>query len=183
MDNELAKNLIREILGGQTGRFAELVEWFKTPIYTLALRMTGSATDAQDLTQEIFIRAWLNLDKYDQRYKFFTWLYTLALNLIRNHLKKTSRQTPVAAAFPEQLLPDKTADADPAQSLAAREERREINNKLLRLPAEQREALLLRFFQDVSFEDMAAIMWVGVSAAKMRVGRGLVALRKMMRDE
>jgi RNA polymerase sigma factor (sigma-70 family) len=80
--------LVQEILLGRRGLFAELVEEFERPVFSLALRMTGSPSDAEDLSQEIFVRAWLNLDKYEPQKKFFTWLYTLALNVIRNHLKK-----------------------------------------------------------------------------------------------
>jgi DNA-directed RNA polymerase specialized sigma24 family protein len=85
------QKLVQEILLGRKDLFAELIGEFERPIFSLALRMTGSSTKAADLSQEIFVRAWLNLDKYDPKKEFFTWLYTLSLNVIRNHLKKKTR--------------------------------------------------------------------------------------------
>ncbi len=64
------------------------IEAYNGPIFNLAYRMTGSREDADDLTQETFIRAYQNLRRYDRSKKFFTWLYTIGINLIRNHLKK-----------------------------------------------------------------------------------------------
>lgn len=180
MENHRALTLVRETLHGQTNRFAELVKGFEGPVYNLALRMTGSPADAADLTQETFLRAWLNLDKYDQERKFFTWLYTLALNLIRNHLRKAARLGPTAGVLPDRPPVEEAVAANPVQALDARRQGRDIQAVLQRLPLEQREALLLRFFQDVSFEDIAVILGVGVSCAKMRVRRGLVAMRGMM---
>lgn len=184
MDDDLAGTLVRDTLLGQTSRFAELVRGFESPVYNLALRMTGSAADAADLTQETFLRAWLNLDKYNQQHKFFTWLYTLALNLIRNHLKKTSRHGLMlsALAFPDQLPAEEAPAANPAAALATKQKGRAIQDLLFHLPVEQREALLLRFFQDMSFAELATILGVSQSAAKMRVRRGLAALREVKKS-
>ncbi|SDB34302.1 RNA polymerase sigma-70 factor, ECF subfamily [Desulfonatronum thiosulfatophilum] len=179
MEDKVAKALVREVLQGQTPCFAELVKGFESPVYNLALRMTGSPADAADLSQETFVRAWLHLDKYDLERKFFTWLYTLSLNLIRNHLAKTGRAVLSGQPHPDRELVEEARNANPAQSLAAKQDGLKVQDMLQRLPLEQREALLLRFFQDVSFKDMAVILGVTTSAAKMRVRRGLETMRRM----
>jgi RNA polymerase sigma-70 factor (ECF subfamily) len=178
MDPDPIPTLVRHILNGRTDLFAELVGQFQTPIYNLALRMTGSAADAADLTQDTFVRAWIHLDKYDPRKKFFTWLYTLSLNLIRNHLRK--RASCLAPAHEPAAV---SLALDPAQALASRQEAGRIQQLLLRLPEDQREALWLRFFSDLSYSEMAAIMGVSPSGAKMRVSRGLRRLRVLVQDE
>ena len=178
MDHENIQKLVREILLGRKDLFARLVLEFQGPVYNLALRMTGSRSEAGDLTQEIFVRAWLNLDKYDPEKKFFTWLYTLSLNLIRNHLKKTP-PGPAGHYLPEQDRAEDSPLADPVKAFNQKLREEDLQRLLLKLPVEQREALLLRFFKDVSYAEMAAILGVSGSCAKMRVRRGLVRLRDL----
>ncbi|PTN37529.1 RNA polymerase subunit sigma-24 [Desulfonatronum sp. SC1] len=178
MDDEQTRECVRGALRGDRQAFGDLVGACQTPVYNLALRMTGSPEDAADLTQEAFVRAWLNLEKYDLRHSFRTWLYTLALNVIRNHLKKAGRAGVIMPLDPERHPADETPGADPVRALAAKQAGLDVLARLRHLPLEQSEALLLRFFQDVSFKDMAEILNVSESAAKMRVRRGLEALRR-----
>lgn len=180
MDETTARGLVREVLAGEDRRYAELVRGFEGPVYNLALRLTGSAADAADLAQETFLRAWLNLDKYDQEHKFFTWLYTLCLNLTRNHLKKAGRVAGFARVGPERAPIDETRAANPGPALAAKRAELEIQEVLGVLSVDHREALLLRYFQDVAYEDMAVILGISPSAAKMRVRRGLEAMRRVL---
>jgi RNA polymerase sigma-70 factor (ECF subfamily) len=84
MDQKIAAEIVARVLKGDRKAYALLVEEYKSPIYNLAYRMTGNLEDADDLTQETFIRAYQYLRRYDPRKKFFTWLYTIALNLIKN---------------------------------------------------------------------------------------------------
>ena len=182
MEPNRISSLVSGILQGRTELFSELVGEFQKPIYNLALRMTGSPDDAADLTQEIFVRAWINLGRYDPQRKFFTWLYTLALNLIRNHLKKSSR--PFShGAHPFYDLSLSSEEIDPAVVLARKEEKGRIELLLLRLPANQREALLLRFFSELPYDEIAAILGISQSGVKMRVSRGLARLRVLLEEE
>ena len=180
MDNNSTRNLVSDILRGRTDRFAELISEFERPVYNLALRMTGLEADAADLTQDIFLRVWLNLDKYDPDRKFFTWLYTLAVNLIRNHLKKKVPRVFDDLSAQEHRQPDASGEGDPSVALAAKQQSLKIQELLLRLPLEQREAIFLRFFGDLPFEEIAAILGVTPGAAKMRVRRGLLRLRNLL---
>ncbi|RPJ10029.1 MAG: sigma-70 family RNA polymerase sigma factor [Desulfobacteraceae bacterium] len=84
--------IVQRVLQGESGAFADLVDAFKGMIFNLAFRMTGSRQDAEDLSQETFIRAYKSLRQFDQRKRFFTWIYTIGLNLIRNHIKKHGRE-------------------------------------------------------------------------------------------
>jgi len=88
MDQKTEAEIIVRILRGDRQAYALLVEEYKVPVYNLAYRMTGNPADADDLTQETFIRAYKYLWLYDTKRKFFTWLYSISLNLIKNHIKK-----------------------------------------------------------------------------------------------
>jgi len=80
--------IIGRVLGGDREAFAVLVDAYKGPVFSLAFRMTGSAQDADDLTQESFLRAFQSLGRFRAGERFFPWLYTVSLNVIRNHLRK-----------------------------------------------------------------------------------------------
>lgn len=170
--------IIDRVLGGDREAFAVLVDTYKGPVFSLAFRMTGSAQDADDLTQESFLRAFQSLGRFRAGERFFPWLYTVSLNVIRNHLRK-------ARALPEQAvrkgMPEATDPRkDPAGETASREKCDRLRLYLLRLPPPVREAMVLRFYEGLSFEDVAAVTGDTISSAKMKVYRGLEKIRAMM---
>jgi len=172
------REIIDRVLGGDREAFAVLVDTYKGPVFGLAFRMTGSAQDADDLTQESFLRAFQSLGRFRAGERFFPWLYTVSLNVIRNHLGKVK-------ALPEEAvgkgMPEATDPSDgPADETAARERRRRLRRYLLRLPLPVREAVVLRFYEGLSFEEVAAVTGDTISCAKMKVYRGLEKIRAMM---
>jgi len=182
MDSKTEPEIIARVLSGDRQAYALLVEAYNGPIFNLAYRMTGSREDADDLTQETFIRAYQNLRRYDRSKKFFTWLYTIGINLIRNHLKKNVRDISYLAA------------ADSALEHHTQEHTREVGETLSddrmirleqvirKLPVDLREAIILKFVQDLTFEEVAAVTGDSVSAVKMRIYRGLDKIKQMMED-
>ena len=180
MDRQEEQDVIARVRRGEREAYALLVDAYKTQIFNLAYRMTGSYQDAEDLAQEIFIRAYKNLRQFQSGKKFFTWLYTIALNLIRNHLKKRGREMShetMDRIISEAGRPD--IDRMERDIIQAQEIRR-LEICLQKLPADLREAVILRFYQELSFEDAAEILKISLSAAKMRVYRGLEKLKGMM---
>jgi RNA polymerase sigma-70 factor (ECF subfamily) len=170
--------IIDRVLGGDREAFAVLVDAYKGPVFGLAFRMTGSVQDADDLTQESFLRAFQFLRRFRAGQRFFPWLYTVSLNVIRNHLRKVK-------ALSDEAVGEGTPEAedprdDPADETAARERRRRLQRYLLRLPLPVREAMVFRFYEGLSFEDVAAVTGDTVSGAKMKVYRGLEKIRAMM---
>jgi RNA polymerase sigma-70 factor (ECF subfamily) len=178
VDQRQAKDIVRRILEGDTNAYALLVDAYKNPIVQLAYRMTGSLADADDLAQDAFIRAFRNLHRYDRERPFFTWLYTVALNGIRNHLKKKQREetrlvdsdwTDIGGGDDTPGMEERMDDARAAQML---------EHALDRLPEEQREALILRYYLGLSLEETSDVMGISLSAAKMRIYRGLERLKQ-----
>ena len=93
MNDEQDRILIQRILSGHPEEYARVVEKYSKPIYNLVIRLIGQNQDTNDLTQEIFIKVFDSLDRFDQDKRFFPWLYTVALNVIRNYKKKTNRES------------------------------------------------------------------------------------------
>jgi RNA polymerase sigma-70 factor (ECF subfamily) len=172
--------IIARVRAGDRDAYAALVDAYKGAIFNLAFRMTGSYHDADDLAQETFIRAYENLRRYDSEKRFFTWLYTISLNLIRNHLKKRGQHQ--SRETTEQNISERgnANDASMEQDMIQAQEFRHLESCLLALPADLREAVVLRFYQDLSFEEISVISDASVSAAKMRVYRGLEQLHLLM---
>jgi RNA polymerase sigma-70 factor (ECF subfamily) len=114
------------------------------------------------------------LEKYDSEKSFFAWLYTISLNLIRNHLKRKK-----IASFLLSNLAIQDSDSNPEFDLIKSQETSEIFNYIQRLPTDMREAIVLRYYQDLKFEEAALICGISLSAFKMRVYRALERLKTM----
>ena len=173
--------IIGRVLAGDREAFALLVDAYKGPVFRLAFRMTGSSRDADDLSQEIFLRAFQHLGRFRQGERFFPWLYTVALNVIRNHLRKGKAvpEGESARGVPEVEDPRD----DPADAVVSRERSRRIRGYLMRLPTAVREILVLRFYEGMSFEDVAALTGDSLGSVKMKAYRGLEKIRGMMEEE
>ena len=179
MDHVLEREIIQRVLRGEQDAYAELVDRYKGPVFKLVYSMTRNYTDADDIAQETFVRAFTSLKRFDDSRPFFPWLYTIALNLTRNHLKKKKR-------FPLSLF-DRTQDENtqkdaenPEDTLIRLEAESLLLDALDELALPVREAVVLRFFQELPFDVIGEILGVSVSAAKMRVYRGLKRLKEIL---
>ena len=181
MDSKTESEIIARVLSGERQTYALLVEEYKGPIFNLAYRMTGSHDDADDLTQETFIRAYQKLYRFDQSKKFFTWLYTIGINLIRNHLKKNvrdvSHQASSGPAIEQQQGNGRVEGDELSDDRMIR-----LEQVIRKLPVDLREAIILKFVQDLTFEEVAKVTGDSVSAVKMRIYRGLEKMKQMMED-
>jgi RNA polymerase sigma-70 factor, ECF subfamily len=182
MNRQEEQDLIARVCRGERAAFAVLVNAYAKPIFNLAFRMTGSRQDADDLAQETFLRAYRKLNRFDPEKKFFTWLYTIALNIIRNHLKSSPERTARKAKMDHP--PANPVDtANPEGLFLAREKEQLLEICLQQLPSDLKEAIVLRFYQDLTFDEIAAITDTTVSAVKMRAYRGLERLRALVSEQ
>ena len=182
MEEKKEIEIIKCVLGGDRDSYALLVDTYKAPIFNLAYRMTGSYEDASDLAQEAFVKAFENLGRFDQKKKFFTWLYTIGLNLVRNHLKK-GKKVALRDFAEDTNFPVRENSSNPEHSLIHQQRVRNLNMCLHKLPDNLKEAVVLRFYQELSFEEIAGISGLSLSAAKMRAYRGLERLRELMEEQ
>jgi RNA polymerase sigma-70 factor (ECF subfamily) len=176
MDQKIEAEIVAKVLKGDRQAYALLVEEYKSPIYNLAYRMTGNSEDSDDLTQETFIKAYQYLWRYNPRKKFFTWLYTIAFNLIKNRFKKNKKEK-----LSEELNASSLTDNNPSPEEKLIEDQ-EISTCLLRLEDELRALLIMKYKQELSFEEIARITGKSLSAVKMRIYRGLEKLKELMKE-
>jgi RNA polymerase sigma-70 factor, ECF subfamily len=185
MDQKTEAEIVIRVLKGDRQAYALLVEEYKNPIYNLAYRMTNNRQDAEDLAQETFLRSFREISRFDTNRSFYTWLYTISLNLIRNRLKKIGRKTDFRAmetssdinAFDaKRAITTEAGDKDESH----KELEKQLEICLQKLSPELREMMVLRFYQGLSFEAIANITGFSQSAVKMRVYRGLATLKKII---
>lgn len=179
MDTTEENRLINAILGGDVESFAVLVHRYQRPIYNMMLRMTGHPEDATDLTQEAFLKVYENLERFRPNGRFFPWLYTIGLNLARDHLRRQKCAVEAAGLQPDDGGPGQDQGDDAAHLQHMDAER--LPFLLAALPLEYREALILRFHEGLTMRDVGLALGISTSGAKMRIQRGLQRLRDKLR--
>jgi RNA polymerase sigma-70 factor (ECF subfamily) len=174
--------IVGEVLEGDVNAYALLVKKYQKPIYNLMYRASGSKEVSMDLSQETLVRAYEKLERFDPSKKFFPWLYAIGVNLARDYLRKVGRESHV---FENTFDEDNTVD-DKSNPVTQVERKLEMSNVLKameKLPFDHREALILRFREELSMKDIARALCISVSGAKMRVHRALKELRRILRKD
>jgi RNA polymerase sigma-70 factor (ECF subfamily) len=175
--------LVARTLAGDQSAFAGLVERYQGEVYHLALRYTRSREDAEDLTQEAFLRAFRALASYDPARPFGAWLYSITARLCIDHHRRR-KVRPVSLTRPEEGTSAEEREwefADPTEGPEARLERRDEATRLSRLidrlSPDYRLAILLRHAQDLSYEEIAEATGVPLGTVKARIHRARNQLR------
>ena len=168
---------------GDKFAFGKLIEAYQTPVYNLAYRMLGNSGEAEEAAQEAFIRAWTRLDSYDPAHKYSTWLLSITSNFCIDQIRK--RRT-VLLSIDEPLPPHPALHSDnyqgPEAQAMAREQRDMVQEMLKELPAEYREAVVMRYWYDMSYEEIAEVQQTTVSAVKSRLFRARRQLADTKQD-
>jgi len=168
--------LIADILDGDVNAYSTLVLRYQGAIFNLMFRMTGSYEDASDLAQETFIKAYDQLYRFQRGKKFFPWLYTIGLNHARNFLRHKNRMQWVSLGDCE-IGSELDYPGQQEEETCAKLDYEQLHEALNQLPLDYREALILRYHEGLSMDEVAEAMTLKLSAAKMRVHRGLAKLR------
>lgn len=170
---------ISAISKGDVNAYSILVLRYQKPVFNLMLRMTGSYEDATDLTQETFIKAYDQLYRFRKGKKFFPWLYTIGLNHARNFLRHKKLINYVSLEGCEiDCGPDYQGRQE--DEICAKLDYEQLHAALDQLPSDYREAIVLRYHEGLSMENVAEALSLKLSAAKMRVHRGLTRLRDIL---
>ena len=171
-------SLVRAVLEGNVAAFTTLVDRHSRICLRYAHRMLGNREDAEDVTQETFVRAYGALARYDERTAFQTWLMTILINRCRTALQSRRRRDARVVADDGLLA---LAAVEPETD--ARSTRQAIERAVARLEGAQREAFLLKHVEQLSYEEMSTMTGVGVSALKMRVQRACEHLQAWLEEE
>lgn len=157
---------------GDKYAFGQLIEAYQGPVYNLAYRMLGNSGEAEEAAQEAFVRAYTRLDSYDPAHKFSTWLLSITSNYCIDQIRK---RRAVLLSIDEPLPPHPALHSDnnkgPEAEYMAQEREELVQSLLKELPDEYRQAVVLRYWYDMSYEEIAEVQKTTVSAVKSRLFR------------
>lgn len=180
MDQLDDRQCICAVLGGEVNAYSAIVERYQKPIFNLMHRMTGSTADALDLSQDTFIKAYEQLHRFQLDKEFFPWLYTIAVNLAKNLLRSNRYGAQRACVDELEGCSNLDYPQQHEEALCSRLDHKLLYDAMLQLPPDYREAIILRYREGLSMENIASALEISVSGAKMRVHRGLGKLREML---
>jgi RNA polymerase sigma-70 factor (ECF subfamily) len=173
--------IIERTLAGDTDAFSLLVRRWERPIYGLSLRMLGRDEDARDVCQETFLAAFRNLRKFRGDAKFSSWLYRIAINACHSRLRKQTGviEQPIEQEDPDGHrfeIQDTTTEFMPER--LHRDQRAELVRRALQaLPAEIRQVIIMKEYEELTFAEISEILQVPVSTIKSRLYTGLQQMR------
>ena len=171
MSEHLDADCVARCLEGQTDAFEELVRRYEKPLYNGCLRIVGNSEDAQDIVQTVFLKTYENLARYEPNRKFFSWIYRMMVNASLNHLEK---KRPNAELDPRTASPD----AAPDESFATNQQSARLQEALMQLRPEMRVAVVLKYFGDLSYDELGYVLNVPAKTVKSR----LYSARRMLCD-
>lgn len=182
--------LVRRCMQGDGHAWQQIVESQHRRVYGLCYRFTGSAGDAEDLTQDVFLKVYRNLKTFDvERGSFSTWLTTLTRNLLVDHFRRTrSEQTTHSLdagwddseglSSPAEKV--HTQQPDPLQNCMDRELQALVQQALLHVSPELREAVILRDLKDMDYREIAEVLRIPEGTVKSRISRGRMELARLL---
>jgi RNA polymerase sigma-70 factor, ECF subfamily len=189
-DVQVVALLVRRCVAGDAAAWEDIVQRYHRRIYNICYRFAGSSADAQDLTQEVFIKMYRTLNTYDPaRGAFMTWVTSITRNLLVDHFRKTkqdrltdsldsaSSEHENVLSLSEQMQDNSTP---PDARVQSREARETVHRALQRLSPELREAVILRDLEDMDYREIATVLKVPEGTVKSRINRGRVELARLL---
>ena len=188
MDLIADEKLLASIQDGDTRSLGLLVQRWERPLFRFVYRMLPRREEAQDICQETFLRILSKSNLFRPESKFSTWMYQIALNLTRDHIRKKVRWSAVVVdggeGREERAPATVQGDAVTPDSLLVESDARElVRRALTRLPPDQREVLVLKEFQGLKFREIAELLGCPESTVKSRMYYGLKGLKSALARE
>ena len=184
MSEYLDEQLVQQYLSGDEKSLEVLIQKYLKPIYNFVYRYVGDMANAEDLTQEVFVKVWKNIKKFDRKKSFKTWIFCIAKNTAFDYLRK-KKSIPLSNFENDQgdnILADSLADVAPLPSelFDQTDISQKINTALNKLSLNYRAVILLRYKEDFKFIEIAEILDESIDTVKSRYRRGLIELRKFL---
>ena len=181
--------VVRRCMAGDSGAWAELVRTHHRRVYGLCYRFTGNAADAEDLTQDVFLKIYSNLSSFDTtRGSLQVWITTMTRNLLVDNFRRTRNQRAtdsLDAGWDEtdELKPVdrlQAGGASPHEKAAQKELAKMVHGALAKVSVELREAVILRDLQDMDYKEIAQVLGIPEGTVKSRISRGRAELARLL---
>jgi len=175
--------LMERVGEGDHAAFRQLVERHQNSVIGTVAKMLGNAAEAEDIAQQVFLRIWRNAKRYRPDAKFTTYLFTITRNLVYNETRRRSRKKEVSSDEREEnsnLTVEASPDRQPDAEVLQAELQRKVDEAIASLPETQRMAVVLRRYEQLSYEEIAAVLKLSVSAVKSLLFRARTSLREAL---
>jgi RNA polymerase sigma-70 factor, ECF subfamily len=178
VDKDTDHALLARYRNGDRDAFAELVVRYQRPVYNAAFWILRKAEDASDVTQDVFLKVAEQLDDYDPDYKFFSWIYRIAVNESLNLLRRSRREE----ALDDDVDLPASEREDPERKVGEAQLKRRIQEAMMRMSINDRMVLSLRHFSECSYEEIGQILDIDEKTVKSRLFEARRRLRSMLTD-
>lgn len=173
--------LIEEVRNGKRRAFTELMRRYQQRVYWVARRIVGTHEDADDIAQETFVKAYIALGDFRGESSFFTWLYRIAVNLSLNAVRKRQlvnylRESDII----NRIFP---SSEDPARDVEFKETESRLQEAIARLPEKQRAVFVMRYYDEMSYEEISEVMKTSVGGLKANFFHALRKVREYLTNE
>ncbi len=177
----LEPEVIDQAQKGDAGAFTQVVETYQRPVFNLCYRMLGDPEDAEDAAQETFLKAYDHLRRYDQQRSFSTWLLSIAAHHCIDQLRKRRMTFLSMDTFPDLEIPD--TNPGPEAAFHRQEDQQRIQDLLTSLSPQDRAAVVMYYWYDFSYEEIAESLKLTVSAVKSRLHRARLSLAQAWTEQ
>ncbi|MCJ7840007.1 RNA polymerase sigma factor SigW [Lederbergia sp. NSJ-179] len=178
---------IKEVLKGDQEAFGEIVELFKDKVFQLCYRMLGNRHEAEDIAQEAFVRAYINIHSFNQKKKFSTWIYRIATNLCIDRIRKKKPDyfldAEVAGSEGLTMYSQIAAEGkSPDAEVETIELQEIVQQEIMKLPDKYRVVVILRYIDELSLNEISEVLEMPLGTVKTRIHRAREALRKQLNN-
>ena len=181
---DIAPETLSRAQAGDRAAFDELVRFYRDDLLRVAYRFVGNYEDAHDVLQHVFVKVWQNVDRWEPRAPFWSWLYRIAVNESLGWKKREKRRYEVVSPLEETAYPDaESAAPSPLDDVALRQLERRIRRAVEKLPEMQRATFVLRFKEELSVRETAAVLGCAEGTVKANGYHAIRRLRKILRAD
>ena len=177
------EEIVKRVQSGDAERFGILVERYEPRLHRYAKKILLDGDEADDAVQEALIKAYTNIQSFDAARKFSSWVYRITHNECMNEIKRKKGKVTIALPDFDVLLPHLVADETSTDEVDRKQVRRELDGLLEKLDPKYREPLVLYYFEELDYQEIADVLQIPVSTVGVRLRRGREALGRVMQKD
>jgi len=176
------KRIIGKIIEGNASYFRHIVKKYEKDIFYYFFRMTKNYDDSNDLSQEVFLRAYKYLSTYNDKYTFSTWLFRIAHNCLIDHWKKRNKGAISIEKLKDKYHYELTNGEKVSEKAEWNELKKQVKKAIFSLPSSFREVMILRVIEEKSYEEISDITGASMSSVKVRIHRARKAIKNILKE-